>query len=657
MTQGMKNVLRGFLLTFSATTLILAATLFIAAAPFLTAAPALAEDMPAPDVTPGPATIHGRVISKEDPTRGIAQAKVVLYALLSDGSPGLRKTVTDADGRFRFEAISNSPDITYLLGAEYKNIPFPGARIVFTPGELEREVPIAVTAPIKDGSQVTLNEMEIEVNWVGGEVTFTEFYLIDNKAIQAVSVDAADREGLRPPIWVELPDGARNFQMPYDVIPDGIVRKGNAVEFWGPIYSGPQDLSLTYQLPVISEAVDQPGKLSFHKKFPRALSQITLLIPVNGPTFQAVDGTAFIPSEASERGHFRFQTFKVLGIEAGTTLSFELLIPAPNLDPTALSIPEVTFFLELDEALLDVREQYTVSVSGDRSVSGTLETPLLNIPVPKGAKGIRVGTGGRELGLIPSEDWSNISVTGPIPPGETVLSLAYQLPRTTAIDAPFQFQREFGKHVPVFSALIADTYISADSNLLHPRKSVRLEDGRIHLYLEGFSIEPGEQVNIDITPLPARKAPSKIALVVTLVPLGFASLLFLMAPLKHKSPLGPEADAAIPSETRKERDLVISAIRDLEDDFDNGILSEEDYDSFRAELRAKAILLLQHEKEEEIASQAQAVEQQALAQQTKAALEPAPDCTQCGSTLKPSDLFCSQCGTASVAATRGDSPA
>ncbi len=642
MTRQRKSAHLRFLLAFSA------AALYFSAAALLCSAPVLAEDRPTPDLTPGPATIHGRVVAKEDPTLGIADAKVVLYALLSNGSPGLRDTTTDADGRFRFEAISNSPDIVYLLGAQYKDIPFPGARIIFNPGELEREIPIAVSSPIKDGSQVVLGELEIEVNWVGGEISFTESYSIDNKASQAVSVDAADREGLRPPIVIELPVAASGFQMPFDVIPDGIERKENTVEFWGPIYSGPQDLSLTYQLPVSAGEEDQPGKLLFHKKFPRGLSRVTLLIPENGPALQALDGTHFLPDGPTERGHIRFQTFKTEEIGSGESLSFELLVPTPHLDPSALSVPEVTLFLELDEALLSVSEQYTVSVSGNRSVSGTIETPLLNIPLPPGASGIRVGSGGKELGLIPSDDWSQVSVTGPIAPGESVLSLAYHLPRTEAIDAPFHFQREFGKPVPVLSALIADTYIAADSNLMHPLKSVRLEDGRIHLYLEGFSIAPGEQVNIDITPLPARKSLSQTLLVVTLAPVGFACLLFLMAPLKRKSSLALDAD--IPSETRKERDLVYSAIRDLEDDFDNGILSPQDYDNFRAELRAKAIALLQHEKEE---AEESARHESAPVQETIAPL-PAL-CSQCGNTLPPEHRFCHRCGTSST--TAGETPA
>ena len=260
------------------------------------------------------------------------------------------------------------------------------------------------------------------------------------------------------------------------------------------------------------------------------------------------------------------------------------------------------------------------------------------------------------MGLIPSEDWSRISVTGPLVPGETVLSIAYQLPRSnSAIDAPFHFQREFGKPVPVLSTLIADTYISADSNLLHPLKSVRLEDGRIHLYLEGFTIHPGEQVSIDITPLPARKSPSQTVLLVTLAPVGFACLLFLTAPLKRKITLEVDASTIIPSETRKERDMVYSAIRDLEDDFDNGILSEQDYDSFRAELRAKAIALLQHEKEEE---QENARREQAPPSETSTPepSTPAPlFCAQCGNALQPAHRFCPQCGTASSAA--GDTSA
>ncbi len=611
----------------------------------LFSAPASAEEQVAPDLKPGPATIYGTVTTIEDPGVGVAGAKVVLYALNSDGSPGLQKTTTDDQGRFRFESISNAPSITYLLGAQYKNIPFPGARIVFTNGELEREVPIQVSNPIKDGSLVTLRELEIEVSLIGGDVSFTETYLIDNPGSRAVSVEAADRKGLRPPLVFELPESAAGFTMPFDMIPDGIEQKEGRIEFWGPIYSGPQDLSFSYSLPVSIEDKEKPGKLVFNKEFARRLPRVTVLIPADGPTFQALKDNTFIEDAPVERSHRLFRTFKTMEITQGETLSFELTVPAPNLDPSALTIQEVTFFLELDEALLDVREQYTVHVSGSRAATGNTETPLLNIPLPEGATDVRVGTGGRELGLIPSEDWSQIAVTGPIHPGESVLSLAYHLPRGGfAIDEPFHFQREFGKPVPVLSTLIADTYIAADSNLLHPLKSARLEDGRIHLFLEGFTIAAGEQVAIDITPLPARKSPSRALLMTTLIPVGFAGILFLMAPLKRTTRLELDPTETLPSETRRERDLVYSAIRDLEDDFDNGILSEQDYENFRTELRAKAIDLLQHEKEESENATQQAAEE---ASTDEPVAQATPFCSQCGSSLQAADQFCSQCGTAS----------
>jgi hypothetical protein len=136
---------------------------------------------------------------------------------------------------------------------------------------------------------------------------------------------------------------------------------------------------------------------------------------------------------------------------------------------------------------------------------------------------------------------------------------------------------------------------------------------------------------------------------------GFACLLFLTAPLKRESTLEVGASTIIPSETRKERDMVYSAIRDLEDDFDNGILSEQDYDNFRAELRAKAIALLQHEKEEE---QESASQQQAPPSETSTPEPSTPEplfCSQCGNALQPAHRFCPQCGTASRA--EGDTPA
>ena len=100
----------------------------------------------------------------------------------------------------------------------------------------------------------------------------------------------------------------------------------------------------------------------------------------------------------------------------------------------------------------------------------------------------------------------------------------------------------------------------------------------------------------------------------------------LAAPLRRSA---RPADAAA-----AERESLYAAIRDLEEDFETGKLSDGDFAALRGELRGRALALLQAERE------------------TGAPLPETPPeaavaaCSACGRTLAPEDRFCSRCGAA-----------
>jgi len=90
---------------------------------------------------------------------------------------------------------------------------------------------------------------------------------------------------------------------------------------------------------------------------------------------------------------------------------------------------------------------------------------------------------------------------------------------------------------------------------------VRLNDGRIHLYLEGYQIQPGEPIDVALEVLPARKELSRPVLAGALLLMGLGPALFLTTPLRQKRGLALPAEAETPAAER-ERAQVLSAIRD-----------------------------------------------------------------------------------------------
>ena len=110
--------------------------------------------------------------------------------------------------------------------------------------------------------------------------------------------------------------------------------------------------------------------------------------------------------------------------------------------------------------------------------------------------------------------------------------------------------------------------------------------------------------------------------------IGLFGVAFLTGPLRSPSK-AQEAEPEV-SQARRERDSVVVAIRDLDHDYETGKISETDYESFREELRARALALLRQER---------------LEQRHEHASAPAPAaCPACAAVVRPGDRFCAQCG-------------
>ena len=74
------------------------------------------------------------------------------------------------------------------------------------------------------------------------------------------------------------------------------------------------------------------------------------------------------------------------------------------------------------------REEHILRVEGDGPVVADGGTPLVAIPLPKGATDVRFGSPESATQLVPLPDGSGIGVLGPLAPGETALEIRYRLP-------------------------------------------------------------------------------------------------------------------------------------------------------------------------------------------------------------------------------------
>ena len=120
--------------------------------------------------------------------------------------------------------------------------------------------------------------------------------------------------------------------------------------------------------------------------------------------------------------------------------------------------------------------------------------------MPEGAQEVRFDREAFALGLAPGDDGGAV-LRGPLPPGETRLQIAYQLPVADPSGAVALALR-FGRTLPLLSIYVADTGLRAESERLHRRRPVKTPD-RTYIALEAFQVEPSETVRLALAPLDA----------------------------------------------------------------------------------------------------------------------------------------------------------
>lgn len=603
---------------------------------------------PSNDVPAGPAAIRGRVVHAEDPAAA-ASIDVVLYALPPSGVPGVRRTTTDASGAFAFEGIGNDPETAYLVGARYGDVPFPGERVTFAPGETERTLEVAIADATEEPRGVEAREGTITLERTATGLRVEESWRLVNPGSRVVNVAAPAREHARPAFATTLPAGAGPLSHPLGMKPDGVVQRGDALLFFGPVYPGEQELSYGYEVPHGAGALALAKTLTtgarvLRVRAPEALGRI------DAPGFVAVDGEA--AQSAGQR------VLEAKDLAPGREIALGLALAALRSDPALLSVDEVALQVELDAgAMLFAHQRWSLRVAGDAPLAGTPDAPLLRIELPAGSDDLRFAPAAQQLGLLP-DPRGGLAIAGPLPPGESSVEFVYRRPLE---DGPVDLALPFEKATPLLSVYVSDTGIVPESARLHRRRPVRGQDGAFLMHLEAFDIEAGETVALRLTPLASGATTTPMLVVLGVAGAAALAAWFLFAPLGGRAREEAHDEPEIPL-LRRERESLYSAMRDLDDDRETGKIDELDWRTMRDDLRQRALALLETERAEAAASTAavaasgtgaadaatrasdgRAADSGGAEAATAAGTSPA-FCSACGAAARFGDRFCACCG-------------
>jgi hypothetical protein len=154
---------------------------------------------PSPDQS---GVIRGRVVNMSRREAPCAQTEVLLRAQVEGEFAPVAKTVTDAEGNYRFEDLPFGPEYLYLPGANRAEIHYPGRRVRLTRGHPTAYVTIEARDTVAEPSPLVIRQHEIVIGTELGAVHVVEALLVDNP-MAATYVGRAKTEGM-PPVTMRL---------------------------------------------------------------------------------------------------------------------------------------------------------------------------------------------------------------------------------------------------------------------------------------------------------------------------------------------------------------------------------------------------------------------------------------------------------------------
>ena len=405
----------------------------------------------------------------------------------------------------------------------------------------------------------------------------------------------------------------------------GLALEGREVVFWGPLYPGEQASRI-----LAGRCRAAAPTLAFSRQLDAGAKRLSVRTPAGAPAPRGAPAR-----REPQRERRRTQLARAVGgprsRPARASSSRSQLPPVGRRATRSLSPARVC--LELDDAALQVDTQIGLTVPQSTPLVSDSGAPLLCLALPHGATGLRFSSQTLDLGLaVDASD--QLAVRGPLPPGPSVFALRYHLPAT---HGAAELALQFPLRLPQLSVFVTDTGVSAQATRLHRRRPFRSDD-RSYMHLEAFELAVDEPVSLALSRLaPPRPLPVAARAGFALLLAGAATA-FLIAPLRSTR-------AELPLVSRRaahaaaERESVLAALRDLDEDFATGKLDAADHTQMRSELRARAVALL-------------AAERDALTAAVAAPAPAASNCPGCAAAIAPGARFCSQCGVALVASAR-----
>lgn len=240
----------------------------------------------------------------QPPSTPLADLPISLDAYIQFENVASFEMTADEQGKFRFEGLSDSANVIYILKTIYQGVTYSSNAFDISSGlagSTEDETSESNTfaeIPVYDTTEETEDLVYNRVNWVvdyaPGEVIIGQILSIGNEGERSIvgrPVDGSDK-----PVTVELllPEGANSIQFQDGVLGERYVQVADSVYDTSPIIPGEQShqIFVSYRLPVVDDSI------TLEQSFRYPLQLLNLLV-ADIPSLEAnVSDLTFVGAES-----------------------------------------------------------------------------------------------------------------------------------------------------------------------------------------------------------------------------------------------------------------------------------------------------------------------------------------------------------------------